>query len=84
VGSGATEPNAEVSFEDPSGIREAMTYDEISRRFGPPSLKITSGPGEEILSYWGKDLVVDVTVRNGKITTVRKTGEAAQTPAKAP
>jgi hypothetical protein len=84
VGSGATEPNADLAFEDPSGIKESMEYDEILRRFGPPSLKMTTAPGEETLCYARKDLMVDVMVRNGKITNVRKSGEATQAVAKAP
>ena len=84
AGSGATQPKAELSFEYPSGIQESMEYDEILRRFGPPSMKLTTGPGEETLSYVRKDLVVDVMARNGKITSVRKTGGAVQAAAKAP
>jgi hypothetical protein len=71
-------------LEDPSGIREAMEYDEILHRFGPPSLKLTTAPGEETLSYARKDLVVNVMLRNGKATTVQKTGGADQAVAKVP
>jgi hypothetical protein len=82
--SGAPESDAKPSFEDPAGIQEAMEYDEVRRRFGPPSAKVTSGAGEETLYYSRKDLAVEVTVRNGKVTHVRKSGPAAQATAAAP
>jgi|SRR5271157_138293 len=68
----AMEPKPDPSLEDPSGIREAMEYSEILHRFGPPSLKLTSGPGEETLSYARKDLIVNAMLRNGKVATVQK------------
>src|SRR6185436_12058041 len=40
-----------VSYEDPAGIKEGMEYDEVMRRFGPPAMKFTSGPVEEMLTY---------------------------------
>ncbi len=46
---------AEAKFEDPSGIATGMEYVELVRRFGAPSLKLTTGPGEETLSYAMKD-----------------------------
>ena len=70
------QPKADARLEDPSGIREAMEYGEILRRFGPPSLKLTNDPGEEMLSYARKDLVVNVMLRNGKVTTVHSTERA--------
>jgi len=83
-GSGSTAPNVKSSFEDPSGIQETMAYDEIVRRFGPPSAKVTAGPGQETLYYSRKDLAVAVTLQNGKVARVRKSGPAAQAAAKAP
>jgi len=83
-GSGSTAPNPKASFEDPSGIQETMGYDEILRRFGPPSAKVTAGPGQETLYYSRKDLAVAVTLQNGKVTSVRKSGPAAQAAAKTP
>lgn len=66
------EPKPEVSFEDPSGIQPGMESDEVSRRFGPPALTLTTGPGEEVRSYSKKDTALDVTMRNGKVAAVRK------------
>jgi hypothetical protein len=67
-----------------SGIQEAMEYGEILHRLGPPSLKLTTGPGEETLSYARKDLVVSAMLQNGKVATVQKTGGADQVVSKAP
>ena len=68
------ESKAEVSFEDPSGIEKGMEYAEIVRRFGPPSLKLTTGPGEETLCYSKNNASVDVTMHNGKVASVQKAG----------
>jgi type IV secretory pathway TrbL component len=62
------------AFENPSGIQQGMDYAEIERRFGPPSVTVTTAPGEETLCYIAKGLAVDVTLRNGKVTTVRRSG----------
>jgi hypothetical protein len=82
--SGPVEPKAAPAFEDPSGIGQAMDYAEILHRFGPPSLKLTTGPGEETLSYARKDLVVNALLRNGKVATVQKTAGADRLAAKVP
>jgi hypothetical protein len=70
-------------LEDPSGIQEAMDYSEVLHRFGPPSLKLTTGPGEETLSYARKDLVVNVMVQSGKVANVQKIARAGQSTANA-
>jgi len=64
----------EATFEDPSGIQKGMEYAEMVRRFGPPSLTLTTGPGEETLSYAKKNATVGVTLRNGKVASVQKAG----------
>ena len=76
--SAAIQPKEEPSFEDPSGIQEAMEYGEILHRFGPPSLKLPTGSGEEPLNYVRKDVVVNAILRNGKVTNVQKSGGADQ------
>jgi len=53
-----------------------MESAEIARRFGPPSLKLATNPGEEMLTYARKDSKVDVTMRNGKAAVVRRSGGA--------
>ena len=69
-----SEPKPEVTYEHPSGIQEGMDTRDVLTRFGPPSLKLTSG-SEETLCYAAKDgVTLDVTVRNGKVTAVQQTG----------
>jgi hypothetical protein len=74
----------DVSFEDPSGIEQGMESSEVVRRFGPPALRLTTAPGEETLCYSKKSLSVDVTVRNGKVTAIQKSGASDQAAAKIP
>jgi hypothetical protein len=73
---GPAEMPPAANWEDPSGIRETMEYTEILQRFGPPTLKLTTGPGEEALNYVRKDVTVDVTLRAGKAIAVRKATKA--------
>jgi hypothetical protein len=73
----AAVPKADVTFEDPSGIRDGMEYGEVTKRFGPPSLKLTTGPDQETLCYTKNDTNVDVTVRSGKVAAVQKTPAAS-------
>lgn len=67
-------PKPEVVYEDPSGIQEGMDYAEVTKRFGPPALTVTAGPGQETLCYARKDTSYDVTVRGGKVASIQKTG----------
>jgi len=68
------QPKPEVTLEDPAGIEKGMEYAEIVRRFGPPSLTLTTGPGEETLCYAKKKASVDVTMHNGKVASVQRAG----------
>jgi len=70
----APAPKPEVAYEDPSGIQEGIEYAEVIRRFGPPSLMVTAGQGQETLCYAQKDQNFDVTVLAGKVTSVQRTG----------
>jgi len=79
-GSGVAEPKVETSNEDPSGIQEGMEYAQVEHRFGPPSLRITTGPGEELLCYARKSVRINVTVRDGKVAVVNKSGGVDSTP----
>lgn len=73
----ASEPPAPtVTYEDPAGIQQGMEYDEVMRRFGPPAMKITSGPGDELLSYVKNGQSFDVQTRSGKVTAIQKAGGA--------
>ena len=59
-------------YEDPLGIRVGLGYDELIRRFGPPSMQITSGPDAKTLSYLTKNGFVQVECENGKVTSADK------------
>lgn len=63
VAPGFERPNPSVSFEDPAEIKEGIEYAELMRRFGPPAMKLTTGPGEETLCYSRKNQNLDVLVR---------------------
>ena len=66
-----SEPQPEVTFEDPAGIQKGMDRDVVIRRFGPPSLTLTTGPGEETLCYSKKDANISVTTHEGKVSSVQ-------------
>lgn len=38
-------------YEDPREIRTGIEYGELIRRFGPPSLSVTTGPGKKTVWY---------------------------------
>jgi hypothetical protein len=82
-GSGVAQPKVETTNEDPSGIQEGMEYAQVEHRFGPPSLRITTSPGEEMLYYARKSVKVDVTVRDGKVAVVNRSGGVDSTPSEA-
>jgi hypothetical protein len=68
------EAKAEASFEDPSAIPQGLEYEELVRRFGPPSLQLTTGPADATLSYVSNQKSVGVIMHNGKVASVRKAG----------
>jgi hypothetical protein len=70
-------PGEEARFEDPSAITEGMESAELTRRFGPPVLIVTSGPGQERFSYARNSAAFDVALRDGKVAAVRKVGGPA-------
>ena len=75
------EPKVEVSYEDPSKIEQGMDSAAVAQRFGPPTLKMTTGPEQETLCYLTKDGVsIDVTVRSGKVTAIQKAGKTNSPP----
>lgn len=67
----STPPAPAPNWEDPAAISAGLTYEDLMRRFGPPSLQITSATGNS-LSYSGKDGMVQVEVQGGKVTSVEK------------
>ncbi len=72
----APTPKPAVVYEDPSGIREGMDSAEVARRFGPPALQLTAGPDQETLCYTQGGTTFDVTMRAGKVTAIRRNGDA--------
>ena len=61
---------AEKGFENPQNIQSGIEYDELLRRFGPPSMSVTSESGGRALSYSTKDGLVQVAVENGKVVSI--------------
>ena len=72
VASAPAAPKPEVVYEDASGIQEGMEAAEVTRRFGPPALSLTTGGEEQLLSYTTKTTAIDVTMRNGKVASLKK------------
>lgn len=64
-------PAPAPSWEDPGGIETGLSYEELVRRFGPSSMSITSA-SEKSLTYPGKAGTFQVTVQDGKVTSIAK------------
>jgi hypothetical protein len=62
-------PMARKNYEDPTGISPGMGYEELVRRFGPPSFGITTG-ATKTLTYLGKNGGVDLELQDGKVVRV--------------
>ena len=58
-------------WEDPSAIETGLAYDELLRRFGPPSLEITGETGK-MLTYSSRDGAFHIGVEDGQVTSIRK------------
>jgi hypothetical protein len=65
-------------YEDPSGIRAGMAKDELVRRFGPPTLEVVGASGGKVLTYSGKNGIIQLEMSNEKVALV-----AAMTPQQA-
>jgi Flp pilus assembly pilin Flp len=57
-------------YEDPKGIQTGIGYDDMVRRFGPPSMSITTESGTSALSYSTRNNMVQVEVEDGKVISV--------------
>ncbi|HWB85839.1 MAG TPA: hypothetical protein VG675_16980 [Bryobacteraceae bacterium] len=66
-------PATAVAYEDASSIRAGMTYEELTKRFGPPSMSVTSGPGRKTLRYSGKRGQTELELQDGKVVSVNTT-----------
>ncbi len=63
-------PNSAAVYEDPERIPTGIGYEDLVRRFGPPSFEVTDGTGKTALSYESKEGSVDLELQNGKVTRV--------------
>ena len=47
-----------------------MSYQEVVRRFGPPSYQVVTGPGAMAIAYLRKGGNVDLELRDAKVIKV--------------
>lgn len=66
----STPPHRVPPLEDPRRIPRGISYDEMVRRFGPPSMAVTDGPGRSSLSYTSRSSRVQVEIQNGHVLSV--------------
>jgi hypothetical protein len=59
-----------ATYEDPHKIQAGIEYDEMIRRFGPPSMSVTTEAGTKAVSYPMRDGLVQVEVDSGKVISV--------------
>ena len=59
-----------AAYEDPTRIQPGMSYQEVVRRFGPPSYQVATGPDAMTVSYLRKDGNVDLELRDAKVIKV--------------
>jgi hypothetical protein len=64
-------PEPPPNWEDPSGVEPGLGYEELVRRFGPPTMGITNSAGRS-LTYRGKEGVFQVEVRDGVVAAIDK------------
>jgi hypothetical protein len=70
----AKKPSAPAPvYDDPNKIQAGLTYEELLKRFGPPSMEITVEAGKKSLGYTAKDGSIQLEVEGGKVTSVDKT-----------
>jgi hypothetical protein len=69
--SGKKPSPAASNWEDPSGIQTGLSYAELVRRFGPPSMEITGETGTSLI-YSGKAGTFQLEVRDDKVASVEK------------
>jgi hypothetical protein len=56
-------------YEDPRHIEAGIGYEELVRRFGPPSMEVTTRPGRRTLSYAARENAVAVNLENEKVVS---------------
>jgi hypothetical protein len=65
-------PLAAKTCEDPKGIAPGISYDELVRRFGPPSFAVTTEQGSQTFTYLAKEGNVDIEVADDHVLKVAK------------
>ncbi len=68
---GEAKPAEAAKWEDPGAITAGLSYTELLRRFGPPSLEITGETGRT-LTYSAKGGAFHVRVEDDRVASVRK------------
>jgi len=58
-------------WEDAAGIETGMAYDDLVRRFGPPTMSISNTAGKSF-TYRGKSGWYQVDVRDGAVSSIEK------------
>ena len=66
-----TPPAPAKKWEDPGGIQAGLSYGDLVRRFGPPSMEIVGDEGRS-LTYSGPNGAFQVEVRDEKVASVEK------------
>lgn len=61
------------TYEDPRTIQVGLASDELIRRFGPPSLEVTGASSRRLLTYSGKEGVIELQLQDGKVILVAAT-----------
>jgi hypothetical protein len=61
-------------YEDPRGIQAGMANEELIRRFGPPTLAVTSASNGRLLTYAGKNGMIQLELRNEKVVLLGANG----------
>jgi hypothetical protein len=75
----AEPPKPAVVYEDPAGIQVGMERAELVRRFGEPTMGITTGAGREAFTYETKDRRLELELRDGKVASVASKTRPKQT-----
>ncbi len=59
-------------YEDPQQIQPGIEYNELLRRFGPPSMSVTTESGTSMLWYSSGNGNYQVEVKDGKVIAPRR------------
>ncbi|MBS1857197.1 MAG: hypothetical protein JST11_17640 [Acidobacteria bacterium] len=68
------------TYETIAHAEVGMAYDDLVRRFGPPSLELAAGEGVSKLTYSGKEGPTQIEVKEGKVASIKAAGPAKTQP----